>query len=173
MSDGEARASCVGLHRDAEGAAEQVEVVDVERAEIDLQRVEDVRQAEAEQLRLVAVEVVVELRRRGGERGEQLLRVELRLLARLGDQRLSRVVELRAAAARQILDLEFEAAGRAEAGDRRRIEAQRKGFRDLRAASAAPRRPELTRSAPARARPTASESRTRPPSSTAPRWSGS
>ena len=63
----------VGLQRHAEGAAEQVEVVDVERAQIDLQRVEHVGQVEPEQLRLVAVEVVVELRRRGAERREQLL----------------------------------------------------------------------------------------------------
>ena len=57
--------------------------------------------------------------------------IELRLLARLGDQRLRRVVERDAAAPGQILDLELEAAGRAEAGDRGRIEAQREGVGDL------------------------------------------
>ena len=51
--------------------------------------------------------------------------VDLGLLAGLGDQRLRRVVEGGAAAAREILDLEFEAAGGAEPGDRGRIEAQR------------------------------------------------
>ena len=105
---------------------------------------------------------------------EQLLRVELRLLARLGDQRLRRLVERCAAAAGQILDLEFEAAGGAEAGDRRRIEAEREGVRDLRAASARTaatmRRGALVGR---RARPTASGWRIRPPSSTARRWSGS
>ena len=114
----------VGLQRHAEGAAEQVEVVDVERAEIDLQRGEDVRQIEPEQLGLVAVEIVIELRRRGAERGEELLRADLRLLARFRDNGLRRLVERYAAAAGQILDLEFKAAGRAQARDRGRIEAQ-------------------------------------------------
>ena len=72
---------------------------------------------EAEQLRLVAIEVVVELRRRRAERREQLLRVELRLLARFGDQRLGGIVERDAAASGQVLDLELEAAGGAEAGN--------------------------------------------------------
>src|SRR5580704_4745841 len=62
---------CVGLHCNAERMAEQVEVVHIERAEIDLQRIEYVREAEAEELRLRPVEVIEELRRRGGERGEQ------------------------------------------------------------------------------------------------------
>ena len=117
----------VGLQRHAERVAEQIEVVDVERAEIDLQGVEDVGQVEAEQLRLRAVEVVEELRRRGRKRGEQRLRVELGLFARRGDQRLRRVVERGAAGAGEILDLELEAAGRAETVDRRRVEAQREG----------------------------------------------
>ena len=55
----------VGLQRDPERVAEQIEVIDVQRAEIDLQSVEDVWQTEAQQLRLVAVEAVVELGRRG------------------------------------------------------------------------------------------------------------
>ena len=121
----------VGLDRHAEGAPEQVEVVHVERAEIDLQRVEDVRQAEAEQLRLGAVEVVVELRRRGAEGGEQLLRVELGLLAGFGEQRLRRIVERGAAAPGEILELELEAARRAKARDRGRIEAECEGVGDL------------------------------------------
>ena len=53
--------------------------------------------------------------------------VDLRLFARFGDHRLRRVVERDAAAAGEILDLELEAAGRAKAGDRRWIEAQRDG----------------------------------------------
>ena len=171
-SDGGGARILVGLQRDAERVAEQVEVVDVERAEIDLQRVEDVGQAEAQELRLGAVEIVEELRRRGRERGEQRLRVELGLLARGREQRLRRIVERRAAAARQILDLELEAAGRAEAVDRGRIEAQRKGVGNGEQLWPAPRRPAPRRSPPARARPTASAPRTRPPSSTARRWSG-
>jgi hypothetical protein len=94
--------------------AEQVEVIHVERAEIDLKRIEDVRQAEAEQLRLRPIEIIEELRRRGGERSEQRLRVELRLLAGRRDQRLRRFAELCAPAPGQILNLEFEAACRAK-----------------------------------------------------------
>src|SRR6202022_1307956 len=112
-------------------AAEQVEVVDVERAEIDLQRVEHVRQIEPEQLRLVAIEIVVELRRRRAEGREQLLRIELRLLAGFGDHALRRLIERRAAAAGEVLDLELKAAGRAEAGGRWRLDAQGDGSRDL------------------------------------------
>src|SRR6202022_920636 len=112
-------------------AAEQVEVVDVERAEIDLQRAEHVRQIEPEQLRLVAIEIVVELRRRIAEGREQLLRIELRLLAGFGDHALRRLIERRTAAAGEVLDLELKAAGRAEAGDRWGAERQRDGVRDL------------------------------------------
>jgi hypothetical protein len=45
--------------------AKQIEVIDVQRAEIDLQSVEDVWKTEAQELRLVAVEAVVELGCRG------------------------------------------------------------------------------------------------------------
>jgi hypothetical protein len=60
-----------------------------------------------------------------------LLRIELRLLARFGDHALRRLIERRTASAGEVLDLELKAAGRAEAGDRWRIEAQRDGARDL------------------------------------------
>src|SRR6202040_707190 len=92
---------------------------------------EHVRQIEPEQLRLVTIEIVVELRRRRAEGREQLLRIELRLLAGFSDQRLRRLIERRAAAAGEVLDLELEAASRAEAGDRWGIEAQRDGVRDM------------------------------------------
>ena len=52
------------LRHHAIGAAEQVEVVDVGRAEIDLQRGEHVGNIDAEQLRLGAVDIEIELRRR-------------------------------------------------------------------------------------------------------------
>ncbi len=66
MSSGTERKSLVGLRDDLVGAAEFVEVVDVERPEIDLHRVENVLHADAELLRLRAVEV-----------GEDLGRVDL------------------------------------------------------------------------------------------------
>ena len=57
--------------------------------------------------------------------------VDLRLLARLGDQQPASA-SLRAALPRPVRSshLEFEAAGGAKARDRRRIEAQRESFRD-------------------------------------------
>src|ERR1700742_4364317 len=119
----------VGLQRHTERSPEQVKVVDVERTQIDLQRVEHVGQTEAQKLRLVAVEVVVELRRRRAERGEELLRTQLRLLARFRDERLRDIVERDAAASAQVLELKLEAAGGAEAGNRRRVETQDDGFR--------------------------------------------
>src|ERR1700722_11803734 len=106
----------VGLQRHAKGSAEQVEVIDIERAQENLQRVEDVGDVEPQQLGLGAVEVVSELRRRSRKRREQLLRIELGLLARLRDQALRRVVERKAAAPGQVLDLEFDSACGAEAG---------------------------------------------------------
>ena len=57
----------VGLGADLVDAAEEVEVVDVGRAEIDLQRVEDVRQRHVQHLRLGAVDLEVDLRRVGAE----------------------------------------------------------------------------------------------------------
>ena len=60
-----------------------------------------------------------------------------------------------AAAAGQILDLEFEAAGRAEARDRGRIEAQHEGAGQAEQLRAHPLRRFSTRSDPAAARPTA------------------
>ncbi|MCY1247405.1 hypothetical protein D9M72_607320 [compost metagenome] len=57
--------------------------------------------------------------------------IDLRLLARFSDQRLGSVVQCLGAAPAEILDLEFEAAGRAEPLDRRRIEGKHQRIRDL------------------------------------------
>jgi hypothetical protein len=57
----------VGLHEDAVDAPVLVEVVDVERAQVDLQRRGDVGDRDAEGLGLGAVDVHVELRRRRPE----------------------------------------------------------------------------------------------------------
>ena len=62
------------LRGDPEGAAEQIEVVDIGRADIDLQRVEHVLHIDAEELRLGAVDVEIDLRRRGLEQREDLRR---------------------------------------------------------------------------------------------------
>ena len=63
----------LGLNDHLPGAAELVEVVDVERAEIDLQRREDIVRVDAHRLALIAVEVDEKLRRVGAEDREQLL----------------------------------------------------------------------------------------------------
>ncbi len=62
----------VRLRDDAERASEQVEVVDVGRADIDLQRRKYVGDVDAEELRLGAVDVEIELRRRRLEQAEHL-----------------------------------------------------------------------------------------------------
>ncbi len=109
----------LGLRGDAEGAPEQVEVVDVGRADIDLQRREHVGHVDAEQLRLGAVDVEIELRRRGLEQREHLLTPGvLRRRAHHGaDRALQRVRPAPGA----ILDHHAEAAGIADAPHRRRL----------------------------------------------------
>ena len=64
------RKRVLGLDVDLPGAAEQVEVVDVVAAERGLQGGEDVAHLDAQHLRLVAVDVEIDLRRVGGEGGE-------------------------------------------------------------------------------------------------------
>ena len=108
----------VGLRHDAEGAAEQIEVVDIGRAEIDLQRREDVGDIDAEQLRLGAVDVEIELRRRGLEQREHLLQAgRLRGRAHHG---VGRGLQRLRPAPGAVLDHHAEAAGIADAAHRRR-----------------------------------------------------
>ena len=57
-----------------------------------------------------------------------MLRIELRLLRSLRDQRSDRVVQRDRTQARQIFDLKFEPARRADAAYGRRIEAERYGL---------------------------------------------
>ena len=61
----------VGLGRDFVGAAKPVEVVDVQRPQIDLQRLEHIRQAHALALDLGAVDVDIQLRRIDVQAGHQ------------------------------------------------------------------------------------------------------
>src|SRR6202043_2565956 len=104
------------LQRHPERAPERVEVVDVERTQVDLQRVEHVGQIEAQELRLAAVEIVVVLRRGSAERGEHGLAVDLRLFPCLRNQRLRDFIDRLAALAGEVLDLELEPPEGAEAG---------------------------------------------------------
>ena len=80
----------VALDVDLPGAAEPVEVVDVQRAQVDLQRVEQLGDRDAHQLGLVAVDVQVQPGRVGPEAGEEALQscgVRLRRRRRSGWRR--------------------------------------------------------------------------------------
>ena len=61
----------LGLDVHLPGSAETVEVVDVERAQIDLQRVERVAERHLHALALPAIDVDIELRHVGAEQAEQ------------------------------------------------------------------------------------------------------
>ena len=78
----------VALDVDLPGAAEPVEVVDVQRAQVDLQGVEQLGDRDAGQLGLVAVDVQVQPGRIGPEAGEEPRRA-LRVDRRLDDARRS------------------------------------------------------------------------------------
>ena len=112
----------LGLYGHPKRAAEQVEVVDIERAEENLQRAENVGQIEPEQFGFGPVEVVFELRCRRAVGRKHFVRIDLRLLFRLRDQRLRRLLERESAVVGQILELELETTGLTDAGDRRRVE---------------------------------------------------
>ena len=108
----------IGLGRDPEGAAEQVEVVDVDRADIDLERFEHLLGRDAEHLRLHPVDVGVDLGRAGVEQREHV--EQAGGLVGGGDQRLGRRLERLEPAAAAVLDHHLEAAGGADAAHRRR-----------------------------------------------------
>ena len=88
MSCGVLPEAAVGLRDDLVGAAEIVEVVDVLRAEIDLQRVEHVGRRQPDLLGLLAVDIGIDRRRARAEQGEDAGKG--RILVRGGDQRLRR-----------------------------------------------------------------------------------
>ncbi len=110
--------AAVGLRRHAERAPEQIEVVDVGRSEIGLQRREHVRHVDAEHLRLDAIDVEIELRRRVLEHREHLL--QARRLVGLGHHRADGLLQCRRSRAAAILHHHAEAAGAADAAHRRR-----------------------------------------------------
>ena len=120
MSAGVVAERRVGLRGHPVGAAEQVEVVDEGRAEIDLQRLEHARRRHAEHLRLVAVDVGAHARRAGVEEGVDA--GEALLLVGLGDHRVGRVLQRAVALAVLVLDHHAEAARRADAADHRRLD---------------------------------------------------
>ena len=108
----------VGLDVDLPGAAEAVEVVDVQRAEVDLQRVEHLVIDTPMRLGLGAVDVQVQPRRVGAEAGEQAL--QLGLCSALGRRcRRRRPAASSRPAVAAVLDHDLEAARRAQALHRR------------------------------------------------------
>ena len=120
MSWASSRKLLVGLDVHLPGPAELVEVVDVVRAQVDLQRVEDLADRHAQGHALGPVDVEVEPGRVRPRAVEQALQAR-RLVAPLDDLIADplQVVQAEIAA---VLDDQLEAAGRAQAVDRRRAE---------------------------------------------------
>ena len=108
----------IGLRRDAERAPEHVEVVDVGRAEVDAQRLEDRLQRHVQHLRLVAIDVDVELRRAGREGGEHV--ADAGHLVGRGDEVVGHLLELRRGHVGAVLQAHREASLPAHAAHRRR-----------------------------------------------------
>ncbi len=96
---------------------------------IDLQRVEHVLHIDAEELRLGAVDVEIDLRRRGLEQREDLATGRASCAARAISASAA-LAQRRRAAAGAILDHHAEAAGVADAADRRRQHRDDEGVLD-------------------------------------------
>src|SRR6202047_4883994 len=116
------------LRRYAEGASQQIEVVDIVGAEIGLQRSEHVGHVNAEHLRLGAIDIEVDLGCRAFEQREDLLQARrLRGATHHGGHR--RPQRLRAAPG-AVLDHHAEAAGGDDAADGWRRYDQNEAFLD-------------------------------------------
>ena len=129
LSDLIGRASllALGLHEHAPLPPETIELIHVEAAKERLHRLIDVADRNALPDDLVAVDVGVDLRHRGGE-GRRHAR-QLGPLSGSGQERLQVVVQEVDRATAAILQPEREAALAAEAGNRRRHDRERHGFR--------------------------------------------
>ena len=111
----------VGLRRHVPGAAQEIEVVDIQPAQVHLQRLKDIGDQHVLLLGLDPVDVGIELRKAGAIAGEE--QREFRPLVRLGNHLLNRGIQLlRRGQARAVLDLNLEPAGIADAAHRRRRE---------------------------------------------------
>ena len=118
----------VGLGGHAERLAEQVEIIDVGGADKDLQGGEHVRHVDAEELRLRAIDVEIELRRRILEQGEHL--AEARRLRGFAHHRGCGFDQSLRTAALAVFHHHPEAAGIADARDRRRLHHQDQALLD-------------------------------------------
>ncbi len=117
------------LHLHLPGAAEQIHVVDEVAAERGLQRLEDVLERDAEDLRLVAVDIEIDRRIGRRERAEHA--AQLRVLVGRHHQPAQHLRQLLGIAAAQVLQHVGEAAAGAEADDRRRRQRHDRAALDL------------------------------------------
>ena len=120
----------LGLDVDLPRAAKHVEVVDVVAAERRLQGIEDVGDLDPEHLRLVAIDIEINLRRVGGV-GAVYAR-ELGLPVGRHDQAAQRRRDVGGGLALQRLQRVLEAAGIAEAENGRQVERECERARDRR-----------------------------------------
>ncbi len=130
MSSGLRRNSRVGLRRHAIGAAEEREVVHVSRAEIGLERAEDVAQRHVHALRLDAIHVEPELRHVGAKGREVVC--QARRLIRLHHHGESLRLQFLETGVAAILNEKAVATGIADPGDGRRRKDTRQMLRESR-----------------------------------------
>src|SRR5207302_8491614 len=107
----------VGLDNDLPGPAEVVEVVDVVRAQVDLQRVEDVADRDSQGHALGPVDVEVQPGRAGAGAAEQAS--QTRSPVAPVDNLIRHPLQLTQSKTAPVLDDELEAAGRSQSLDRR------------------------------------------------------
>ena len=119
----------LGLDHDLPDLAVEVEVVDVVAAEVGLEHGEEVGDRHVEAAGLGAVEVELELRHPGREGREDP--GQLGPLAGLVLEPVDDPLQRLDALARAVLDHQLEAAGLAQAADRRRLEDHHEGVADL------------------------------------------
>src|SRR5690349_371565 len=103
----------IGLNVYLPGPAEEVKVVDVERTEVDLQRVDDVAHGKAHRLRRVSVDVQIQPGCIGTKAGEDVAKLPFLIGAR--NQVAASRFEFARAGCHRILDDQLEAARVAEA----------------------------------------------------------
>ena len=106
----------VRLRDDFVGAAKTVEIIDVKRAEINLHRLEKIVERDAFGLRLLAVNIRVELRHVDGE--ARKCPVESGRRVTFADDVLQILVERVVAKIGAVFDIQFETADRAKSHDR-------------------------------------------------------
>jgi len=119
----------VGLHVHLPGPAELVEVVHVEPAQVHLEGLEHLAQRHAHGLALGAIDVDVQLGRVGAEHGGQA--GQAGRLVSLLDQVVGLGLEDFQALVAAVFDHHLEAAGGAQAADRRRAEDEQHAVLDL------------------------------------------